>query len=74
MKDFGYDWGESLKVLQSAPARYRIFEAGSVCGIRVIENASTAEQFREPIGTVLYLVEGAAGDAIEIPERYLARL
>ena len=36
-----------------------------------IDTEGVAKEFGEPIGAVLYLVEGSAGEAIEIPERFL---
>jgi len=71
---YKFNWGEPVKVIDCAPEKYLSVGQGSVCGIRKIENKSVASEFNEPIGTVLYLVEGSTGEAIEIPERFLVAL
>jgi hypothetical protein len=43
-----------------------------VCGLRAIETTAAAEEFSQPIGTTLYLVEFAEGEAIEVPEAFLS--
>lgn len=71
---YKFDWGEAVEVVGSAPLKYLDVKRGSVCGIREIDNEYTVKDFEEPIGTVLYLVEGSGGEAIEIPEKYLTSL
>ncbi len=68
---YKFDWGEPVKVIDSAPEKYLAVGQGSVCGIRQIDTVTVATEFGEPVGTVLYLVEGSTGDAIEIPEQFL---
>jgi hypothetical protein len=68
---YRFDWGEPVKITDNAPEKYLAVAQGSVCGIRQIDTEGVAKDFGEPIGTVLYLVEGSAGEAIEIPERFL---
>ena len=72
--NYKFDWGEAIEVVGDAPGKYLKIGPGSVCGIREIETEIVANDFNEPIGTVLYLVEGSDGDAIEIPEKFLASL
>jgi len=68
---YKFDWGEPVKVFDNAPEKYLAVGQGSVCGIRQIDTEAVATDFNEPIGTILYLVEGSSGEAIEIPERFL---
>ena len=72
--DYKFDWGEAVEVINTAPQVYLNIQKGSVCGIREIDNENSVKDFEEPIGTVLYLVEGSSGEAIEIPEKYLVAL
>lgn len=64
-------WGDSVRILKSAPSKYRQFAVGSICGIRLIETERVSQELQEPIGTVLYLVEGSDGQSLEVPEQYL---
>ena len=57
--NYKYDWGQTVRVLMSAPKEMRPGEVCSVCGIRESESDD------------LYLVEFSEGNAIEIPEREL---
>jgi len=57
--NYKYDWGQTVRVIASAPKEMRPGELCSVCGIRALD------------GDNLYLVEFSEGDAIEIPERGL---
>lgn len=66
-----FNWGDSVRVLKGAPSIYRQFEVGSICGIRLIETEENSRQLQQPIGTVLYLVEGGDGESLEVPEQYL---
>ena len=68
---YKFDWEEPVKVIDNAPEKYLAVGQGSVCGIRQIDTEVVATDFSEPVGTVLYLVEGSTGEAIEIPERFL---
>lgn len=68
---YKFDWGEAVEVVSSAPQKYLDIQKGSICGIREIDNENAAKDFEEPIGTILYLIEGSNGEAIEIPEKYL---
>jgi len=68
---YKFDWGDAVRVVDNAPQRYLLIDQGSVCGIRIIDTEAVAEDFCEPIGSALYLVEAGNGEAIEIPERFL---
>lgn len=71
MSDKIFDWGDSVRILDAAPQKYYAMGTGSVCAIRVIETKDVSEEFDEPIGSILYLVEGSDGLSLEIPERFL---
>lgn len=71
---YKFTWGAPVRVIDDAPQNYLVIKKGSVCGIREIEAENVAENFDEPVGTVLYLVECPDGDAIEVPEHFLAGL
>lgn len=71
--NYKFTWGEAVKVTADAPIVYLKAGKGCVCGIREIDTDNVASNFNEPIGTVLYLVECLGGDAIEIPECFLAK-
>lgn len=69
-----FDWGHSVKITNKAPEKYRDMEYGDICGIRIIETEKTANQFNEPIGTILYMIESKDGVTLEIPEKFLTLL
>ena len=66
-----FGWGEGVRVVDTAPQKYQGMETGSVCGMRSIETEDVAEEFGEPTGSMLYLMEDPNGYAIEIPGRFL---
>ena len=57
--NFIYDWGETVRVVMTAPEELRPGQVCSVCGMREME------------GTNLYLVEFQNGDSVEVPENNL---
>jgi hypothetical protein len=65
-----FQWGGYVRVRSNATERYSITE-GWACGVRRIENAATAIKVGTVIGSLLLLVEGTDGKAIEIPIEYL---
>ena len=65
-----FQWGECVRVRRGATEHYAIIE-GWVCGVRRVENAATAMTFGTEIGSLLLLVEGADGEAVEIPIEFL---
>lgn len=56
---FLYDWGETLRVVTTAPESFRLGQICSVCGMR------------EHGGENLYLIEFSDGSSLEVPECYL---
>lgn len=65
-----FHWGGYVRLKSSATKQYPITE-GSVCGVRRVENDSIALGFGTRIGSLLLLVEGGCGKAIEIPIEHL---
>jgi len=57
--NFIYEWGETVRVVITAPEELRPGQACSVCGRR------------EKEGTNLYLVEFQNDDSVEVPENNL---
>jgi len=63
-----FDYGESVRLIDPALIQSYDIQFGSVCGFREATDIATAETFRVPLGSILVLVEGNDGTAIEIPE------
>lgn len=74
MKTNEFNWGDCVNVMSSTPKKYSAIGVGSVCGIRVIETQEIADLFSQPIGSIVYLVEGPEGEAVEIPSCFLEKL
>jgi hypothetical protein len=70
---YKFDWGETVRVSQNAPERFRPSQLSSVCGFRLIETAEQSVAFGAPIGTVLCLIEFGDGSSVEIPEPLLEK-
>lgn len=66
-----FTWGDTVRIRDDAPAKFKELGAGSVCGIRRIDNEKVAQVFDEPVGTVLYIIESGDGKSKEVPERFL---
>jgi hypothetical protein len=66
-------WGDTVRVSAAAPPRFQPGELGAVCGLRTVETRHAADEFAQPVGTTLYLVEFAKAEAIEVPEPFLNR-
>jgi len=56
---FIYDWGQTVRVANTAPENIHLGEMASVCGMRELN------------GLRLYLIEFSDGHAIEISEEFL---
>jgi hypothetical protein len=70
---FEFDWNEEVVVANDAPAKFGPSKTGAVVGMRVIENEMQASPAGVPIGTVLYLIEYADGNSVEVPASFLRR-
>ncbi len=67
-----FTWGDAVDIVTGAPEKYsKIGSEGDVVGFRTLNTTESSQQFQEPIGTIVYLVEGSNGYALEIPENYL---
>ncbi len=67
------DYGDSVELIDPTDiARFGILR-GSACGFRVLD-AKQASFTRFPEGTVLVLVEGESGAAVEIPSELLRKI
>jgi hypothetical protein len=65
-----FEWGGCVRLRSNAAGHYPIRE-GSVCGVRRVETVETATKFGTTVGSLLLLVEGADGEAFEIPIEFL---
>jgi hypothetical protein len=61
-----FQWGGYVRLRSHVTKQHAIAE-GSVCGVRRVENGPTAAKFGTQIGSLLLLVEGGCGNAVEIP-------
>lgn len=66
-----FNWGDVVMVKLIAPERYKPGFRGCICGIRNIDSLETALEFDQKIGSKLYLIEFANGEALEIPSFFL---
>ena len=66
-----FTWGDFVRVVTSAPEKYRPGELGDVCGIWTVDSLENSEARGKPIGTTIYTVEFGDGVSAEIPQRYL---
>lgn len=76
MNDAGdnkFDWGESVKVKDSAPPKFCPGQAASICGMIKIKTKTLADGYISSIGEWIYTIEYIGGSDIEIPERYLEK-
>lgn len=74
MKNGSFTWGDVVTVRSDVPKDFHPGQAGSICGIRAIETEKISNQFLEPIGTILYIVEFPDGNSVEIPEKFLSEI
>jgi len=68
-----FDWGETIKVNDSAPSKYRPGEIASVCGMTKTKSKILADKYDSYLGEWVYTIEYIGGSEIEIPERYLGK-
>jgi len=73
MSDNRFTWGESVRVAEAGgiPISWRPGSVGSICGFRRIENEGEAVSSSFVIGTILYTVEFADGQSVEVPQQAL---
>lgn len=68
-----FDWGESVRVKNTAPISFRPGQIASVCGMTKIKSEKLASKYKSNIGEWIYTIEYVGGADIEIPERYLEK-
>jgi hypothetical protein len=75
MTDFIYDYGDTVKVRDSSPAKFRPGEKGEVCGISVLPREASPDlpdDARTEDGSIVaYTVEFGDGSDELVPECYL---
>jgi len=67
----GPTWGDTVRIRENAPSKWRPGAYADVCGITEIETADQARTFECPIGTMVYLVEFTDGSDVEVPENFV---
>lgn len=72
--DNKFDWGESVKVKDTAPAQFRPGQIASVCGMIKVKTKTLADKYKRSIGEWIYTVEYIGGSDTEIPECFLKKL
>jgi len=68
-----FNWGETLRVKNTAPIIFRPGEVVSVCGMTKTESETFAKKHHSNMGEWVYTIEYLGGSDIEIPERYLEK-
>jgi len=68
-----FDWGESVRVKDAAPARFRPGQIVSVCGMTKIKSKILVDKYKSKIGEWVYTIEYIGGSDTEIPECYLEK-
>lgn len=74
MMNSKFTWGDTVRVLASAPVKFQPGVIGSICGLRVLDTPELAEAAGQPSGTVMCLIELEDGTSFELPENYLAQI
>lgn len=67
-----YTWNDAVRIMQSAPGKFRPGQYGVVCGMRCLDANQEIEGCEVPSGTEVYIVEWSDGNSLEIPEYYLS--
>ena len=68
-----FDWGEMVRVKDTAPSIFRSGDVVSVCGMTKINSKVLADKYISYIGEWVYTIEYLGGSDTEIPERYLEK-
>jgi len=68
---YRYTWGDSVRVVDGAPVRYRPGSDAEVVGLRTVETDRQAESAGDPVGTRQYVIEFADGSSVELAESWL---
>lgn len=68
-----FDWGETAKVKDTAPSKFRPGEIVSVCGMTKIDSKFLVDKYDSSTDKWIYTIEYLGGTDIEIPECYLEK-
>lgn len=71
--DNKFDWGDYVKVQDTAPIRFCPRQLVSVCGMIKVETKILADRHKCSIGEWVYTIEYSGGNDVEIPERHLEK-
>lgn len=67
-------WGDSVRVVESAPNVGWRNTVAEIVGMRTIENEADGEALHAKVGAIVYLIERADGESIEILEDWIEEL
>ena len=74
MTNHQFNWGESIKIKDSAPQKYSPGKIGSICGITKIDSDFLSDKYTSAKGEWIYTVEYIGGTDKEIPECFIESL
>lgn len=66
-----FDWGETVKVKNTAPVYFRPGEIASICGMIKVKSKFLADKYKSNIREWVYTIEYIGRNDVEIPECYL---
>jgi hypothetical protein len=68
-----FEYGSKVKVTDTAPLKWKLASFGWVVGYREVDSEEVAAEFKQQIGTGIYLIEFEDYPrGIEIPEPYIS--
>lgn len=68
-----FDYGESIKISETAPDKYHLKEVGFICGMIEIDSEEAEEAYDCKGSNWLYTVELLNGKSLQIPEKFLEK-
>ncbi len=68
---FKYNYGQTVRIITSAPAFLGPGICVDVVGMTTLDHARKLFDTHYPVGTVFYLVEYVNGSSLEVPEEYI---
>lgn len=68
-----FDYGEVVKIIESAPDKYHPSEIGFICGMIDIDSDEAIVAYDCLGSDWLYTVELINGNSLQIPEKYLEK-
>ncbi len=67
-------WGDSVRVAESAPNVGWRSAVAEIVGMRTIVNEEDGKELHAKVGAIVYLIERADGESIEILEDWIEEL